>query len=68
MTKSVLDVEKIDMLRREKGWSMTAMCRNAKIDLKTYKKMIAGEDFYVISMFKLAKALGAQHIVDILKK
>ena len=67
MTKTILDLEKIDMLRREKGWSMSAMCRNAQIARQTYKNIVEGENVGIVVVFKLAKALGV-NVPEILCK
>ena len=40
--------------------SKTAFCKKCNLGVKTYEKIINGEDFKIISLFKIARQLNCQ--------
>jgi transcriptional regulator with XRE-family HTH domain len=49
--------ERIDEMRREKGWSKAELARRAGLDRAHVSRIISGSGFTVATLSKLVKAL-----------
>ena len=49
----------IDYLKNN-NMSKTAFCKKCNLSVKTYEKIINGEDFKVVALFKIARLINCQ--------
>ena len=54
-------IEIIENFRQEKGWSVTRFCKECKIGLDVYKKIINQQiNFRANMLFRIARVIGLQ--------
>ncbi len=58
--ENVVDVRKIKEFQKGNGLSKTSFCKLCKISVATLNRIYSGKDFYLITLFKIAKAMGVR--------
>lgn len=57
MNNNLINTKEIQAYLKENKLSIVKFCKICKISPHTYKKIMANEDFNLIALFKIAKAI-----------
>jgi len=53
----IINTEKIENFRLKNNFTKKGFCEMCKIGTNTYQRILTGQDFYVVAIFKIARVM-----------